>query len=206
MKQAANLTYGEENCLAELIWEKGRKNDARYFSVGHDYILCYAKSKTELDKGKTVWREEKPGAREILVEYRRLKEMHGSKIAEIQKGISEFYANLTVGHPSLKFTRTKHVDRNGLWRDHSPACPRPNGPRFPFKNPKTGKNCKIPPTGWRFATPEKFQLYVDNGFIEFRDHDDEPPILKRYLNFVPTDFDPDSKQNRTIEGDDDEEE
>jgi adenine-specific DNA-methyltransferase len=173
MKQAANLAFGEENCLAELIWEKGRKNDAKYFSVGHDYILCYAKSKAELDKRKTVWREEKPGAREILVEYRRLKELHGNKVSSIQKGIADFYASLPEGHPSLKFTRTKHVDQNGLWRDHSPACPRPNGPRFPFKNPKTGNNCKVPPTGWRFATPEKFQLYVDNGFIEFRDHDDE---------------------------------
>lgn len=75
-----------------------------------------------------------------------------------------------------------------------------------MKNPKTGLNCKIPPTGWRFATLEKFQLYVDHGFIEFRDHDKEPPILKRYLNYVATDFDPDSKQNRTIEADDDEEE
>jgi adenine-specific DNA-methyltransferase len=205
MKQAANLTYGEENCVAELIWEKGRKNDARYFSVGHDYILCYAKSKAELDKRKIVWREEKPGAREILVEYRRLRELHGKKVTAIQKGILDFYASLEAGHPSLKFTRCKHVDLNGLWRDHSPACPRINGPRYPFKNPITGKNCKVPSTGWRFATPEKFQLYVDNGFIEFRDHDDEPPILKRYLNFVPTDFDPDSKQNRTIEAEDGEE-
>ncbi len=206
LKQIQGRVFGEDNSIAELVWEKGRKNDAKYFSVGHDYLICSAKSKVELDRRKTVWREEKPGAREILVEYRRLKALHGNQISAIQTGIREFYAALPAGHPSLKFTRTKNVDANGLWRDHSPACPRPNGPRFKFRNPRTRNNCKVPPSGWRFATPEKFQLYVDNGFIEFRDHDDDPPILKRYLNYVPTDFDPDSKQNRTVFDEDDEEE
>jgi adenine-specific DNA-methyltransferase len=103
--------------LAELVWEKGRKNDAKFFSVGHDYILCYARSKQELDRTKTVWREEKPGAREILVEYRRLRQIHGDALDEIQAGIRDFYANLPAGHASLKYRRYNRVDRNGIWRD-----------------------------------------------------------------------------------------
>jgi adenine-specific DNA-methyltransferase len=202
MKQAANLTFGEENCLAELIWEKGRKNDARYFSVGHDYILCYAKSKAALDKRKMVWREEKPGAREILVEYRRLKESFGERTAKIQEGIRQFYSELPKGHPSLKYRRYSRVDPNGIWRDDNISWPGGNGADYVIKNPKTNQKCEPPPGGWRFATEGKFWLYHKHGFIEFRG--EETPQLKRYLNYVPTDFDPDSNQYKPDEDDDEE--
>jgi adenine-specific DNA-methyltransferase len=202
MKQAANLAFGEENCLAELIWEKGRKNDAKYFSVGHDYILCYAKSKAELEKRKTVWREEKPGAREILVEYRRLKERHGDRFERIQEGIRQFYSKLPKDHPSLKYRRYSRVDFNGVWRDDNMSWPGGNGPDYVIKNPDSKKKCEPPPGGWRFATEEKFWLYHKHGFIEFRG--EETPQLKRYLNFVSTDFDPDSNQQKPGEDDDEE--
>jgi adenine-specific DNA-methyltransferase len=208
MKQAANLTYGEENCLAELIWEKGRKNDAKYFSVGHDYILCYAKSKAALDKRKTVWREEKPGAREILVEYRRLKEIFGKNIKAIQEGIREFYSKLPKDHPSLKYKRYSRVDPNGIWRDKDIYWPGGKGPRYEVSHPKTKKHCDVPERGWAFSKEEKFWLYFDNGFIEFREGKDaqKPPMLKKYLNFVSTEFDPDADQYRAEDTNDDDEE
>ena len=34
--------FGEENFVASFVWEGGRKNDAKFVSVSHDYILCYA--------------------------------------------------------------------------------------------------------------------------------------------------------------------
>ncbi len=39
--------FGEENFVAELIWEKkySPQNDAKWFSVMHDYILVYAKNR-----------------------------------------------------------------------------------------------------------------------------------------------------------------
>lgn len=199
LKHAANSTFGEENCLAELVWEKGRKNDAKYFSVGHDYILCYAKSKAELDRTKTVWREEKPGAREILVEYRRLIEIHGENHKSIQDGIRNFYSQLPSGHPSLKYRRYNRVDRNGVWRDDNISWPGGKGPFYEIKNPKSKRKCEPPPGGWRFSTSEKFWLYYDHGFIEFRG--EETPQLKRYLNFVSPEFDPDSNQQSPSDGD-----
>jgi adenine-specific DNA-methyltransferase len=63
--------------IAQMVWEKGRKNDAKLLSVGHEYILVYARSLAALKEAKTVWREEKPGAREIWDEYIRLRRAHG---------------------------------------------------------------------------------------------------------------------------------
>ena len=206
LKIVANQVFGEENCLAELVWEKGRKNDAKFFSVGHDYIVAYAKSQAELKRRKTVWREEKPGAREILVEYRKLKAIHGEDVNAIQSGIREFYSKLPKGHPALKYRRYSRVDQNGVWRDDNISWPGGNGPDYDVIHPQTKRPCKVPDGGWRFATPEKFWLYHEHGFIEFREDESEPPMLKRYLNYVATDFDPDADQQRALSTGEDEEE
>ena len=64
-------SFGDENFIAQLVWEKGRKNDAKFFSVGHEYMLCYARSHEMLRALRTVWRKPKPGARESWNEYLR---------------------------------------------------------------------------------------------------------------------------------------
>ena len=63
LKELCNEVFGEENFIAQFVWEKTRKNDAKLFSIGHEYILVYAKSLSHLRELKTVWREPKPGAR-----------------------------------------------------------------------------------------------------------------------------------------------
>jgi len=207
LKIAANGVFGEENCIAELVWEKGRKNDAKYFSVRHDYIVAYAKSLSELARKRTVWREEKPGAREILVEYRRLQRIHGADTAAIQSGLRDFYSNLPKGHLALKYRRYSRVDDNGVWRDKDISWPGGDGPRYAIKNPATGKACDVPDRGWAFSNAQKFWLYHQNGFIEFRSGDEaqKPPMLKKYLNYVSTDFDPDSTDfTRPEDSEDDE--
>ena len=61
--EAANLkllmdeVFGPENLIAQMVWEKGRKNDAKLVSVGHEYLLVYARSMARLKDCETVWRE-----------------------------------------------------------------------------------------------------------------------------------------------------
>ncbi|MEJ9380931.1 site-specific DNA-methyltransferase, partial [Gallibacterium anatis] len=46
LKLLCDEVFGEENFVADLIWEKkfSPQNDAKWFSTNHDYIVCYAKS------------------------------------------------------------------------------------------------------------------------------------------------------------------
>ena len=46
LKTVCNEVFGEGNFIAQLIWERAYspKNDARFISNSHDYILMYAKS------------------------------------------------------------------------------------------------------------------------------------------------------------------
>ena len=46
MKMLCDDIFGEQNFVATCVWQKihSIKNDAKYFSVNHDYVLVYAKS------------------------------------------------------------------------------------------------------------------------------------------------------------------
>jgi adenine-specific DNA-methyltransferase len=44
LKKICNEVFGESNFVASLVYDKNRKNDAKYFSVGHEYMLVYFKS------------------------------------------------------------------------------------------------------------------------------------------------------------------
>jgi len=48
LKKTCNEIFGEDNFVATIIWKRkrGRDNSAKWFSKSHEYLLCYAKSKT----------------------------------------------------------------------------------------------------------------------------------------------------------------
>jgi len=54
LRKLCDEIFGEENFVAELIWERAfsPKNDARYVSSSHDYILMYAKSISDFKIGR----------------------------------------------------------------------------------------------------------------------------------------------------------
>jgi adenine-specific DNA-methyltransferase len=173
--------FGEENFIAQLFWEKGRKNDAKLFSIGHDYILVYAKSKAFLTENGVRWREAKPGAAEIQQEYLRLRELYGAEHLLVEGALKEFYATLPKSHPSKKLTRYSHVDARGVWRDDNLSWPGGGGPAFDLIHPVTGLPCKVPEGGWRYAKLEKLLERIELGYVEFRADHTEPPIRKTYL-------------------------
>src|SRR5688572_7683403 len=102
LRHLCNEIFGEENFVALLVWEKGRKNDAKLVSVGHEYIVLYVKNRSHLVEQGTIWREAKPGAAEIQAEYQRLRTEFGSNNTAIETGIKRFYEGLPRNHPSKK--------------------------------------------------------------------------------------------------------
>lgn len=173
--------FGGSNFIAQLVWEKGRKNDAKYFSVGHEYILVYARSLRYLKSNNVIWRKEKEGASEIYDEYIRLKDKYRENYSEIENKLKEFYKSLEKSHPSKKHSRYNKVDRNGVWRDDNMSWPGGGGPRYEVIHPVTGKPCAIPEGGWRYATKEKMDQMIAEGKVIFREDHTKPPIRKTYL-------------------------
>lgn len=181
LRKVCNEVFGEENFIACLIWEKGRKNDAKLVSVGTEYIVVFSKSKAFLTEIGTLWREAKPGALEIQEEYQRLRKVFAKDNEAIEKGIRKFFKTLPKTHPSKKLSRYCHVDDNGIWRDDNMSWPGGGGPTYDVPHPLTGKPCAVPEGGWRYSTPEKMQEMISRGKVVFRDDHTEPPIRKTYL-------------------------
>ncbi|MCS4091364.1 site-specific DNA-methyltransferase [Rhizobium sp. BK176] len=186
-KEISNLrilcdeVFGQENFVANIVWEKGRKNDAKLISSGHDYMVVYAKNKASLTESGVKWREAKPGAAEIQMEYLRLKNLHGSDTASIQSSLRDFYKSLPKDHPSKKLSRYGNVDERGVWRDDNMSWPGGGGPTYDVIHPTTGKPCKVPEGGWRYSTLDKMREMVEAGRVMFRPDESEPPIRKTYL-------------------------
>ncbi len=173
--------FGYSNLIATLVWEKGRKNDARLFSVGHEYMLIFAKS-LELLRGQgVVWRETKPGAEELWAEYSMLSARHGEDHVAIEKALRAWHKDLPEKHAAKKLGRWLHVDSWGPWRDRDISWIGGGGPRYDVPHPVTGKPCKVPDRGWGFATSDAFQRQIELDLIVFRKDHTEPPMLKRHL-------------------------
>lgn len=48
LKKICDEVFGEDNLLANLIWDLGTGTTAGHFTRGHEYILCYARNKSIL--------------------------------------------------------------------------------------------------------------------------------------------------------------
>lgn len=60
LKKVGNEIFGEQNFVGTVIWERAfaPKNDAKYFSDSHDYIVVYAKLLNAFHIGKLARTEE----------------------------------------------------------------------------------------------------------------------------------------------------
>ncbi|MEM1086971.1 MAG: site-specific DNA-methyltransferase [Pseudomonadota bacterium] len=181
LRMLFNDIFGNSNFIAQLVWDKTRKNDAKLISVGHEYAIVFAKNLRHLRDIGTVWREPKQGAAEILLQFRRWKK-HGLSNEEIQRELRAWYKQLDEDHPSKKLSRHKWVDDRGIWRDRDISWPGGDGPRYDVIHPVTGEPCAVPTRGWGFATREAFQELIDQGRIFFREDHTKPPMLKSYLS------------------------
>lgn len=199
LRRLMDEIFGEQNFIAQLVWEKGRKNDAKFFSVGHEDVLVYAKSKATLRERKTEWREEKPGAREVWDEYVRLRGVHGDDDATVEKDLTAWFKGIPKSNPAKKLARTRHVDSNGPWRDDNISWPGGGGPRYDVLHPVTGLPCAVPEAGWRYGE-EEMKRRIGLGLIVFRDDHTQPPFRKSHLRPVEGEVD----DVEEVDSDDDE--
>lgn len=190
LKLLADEIFGEKNFLAELIWDKTRKNNVRFFSVGHEQVLVFAKNKERLEKSDALWREEKPGLKELLDRYFELKAIHGEYHQAVEADLRAWHKSLPSDHPSKGFGRCLNVDKRGPWRDGDISAPGGNGGRYEVLHDVTGVPCAVPPRGWCWSQAT-MQEKIDAGFVKFRPDHTEPPIRKKHLLVTTDDGDAD---------------
>ncbi|KOF17002.1 DNA methyltransferase [Ensifer adhaerens] len=186
--EAANLKkilddiFGESNELAVLCWDKNRKNDARFFSVGHEYMFVYAKSRSLLSERQVKLREPRDGIDEALQLFNSLKKRHGENWDGIQSDWRAFYRNIPASDPRKKIGRFAKVGPKGPYRDDGDlSWPGGGGPKYEVLHPVTGKPSKVPAGGWCYSKPERFWEEFDAGRVVFGPDEKTLPRQCRYL-------------------------
>ena len=180
LKAICDEIFGASNFIAELIWSAGRKNDSKYISVSHEYILCYFKSAQYIKDHKILWREKKQGLADIYVEYDRLKKIYGSDYTSIEKGLKGWYKALPDGHPAKDHSHYCRVDENGIFFADNISWPGGGGPKYQVLHPLTHKPVKIPSRGW-LTNESTMKQWIAQGRVEFGKDENAVPTLKSYL-------------------------
>lgn len=180
LKAICDEVFGASNFIAELIWSAGRKNDSKYISVSHEYILCYFKDALWVKEHKILWREKKQGLSDIYAEYEHLKKIYGEDCTSIEKELKGWYKSLPDGHPAKDHSHYCRVDKNGIFFADNISWPGGGGPKYQVLHPVTQKPVKIPSRGW-LTNEATMKEWIAQGRVEFGKDENGVPTLKSYL-------------------------
>jgi adenine-specific DNA-methyltransferase len=182
LRALLNESFGEENFIAVLVFDRNRKNDAKLFSVGHEYMIVFARNKALLTELNVRLRAPKEGVEEIRQEFERLRKVHNDNWELVGEGLREYYATFEEDDPRAPLARYTKVDEKGPYRtDGDPSWPGGGGPRYAVPHPVTGKPCKIPSRGWVWPTYERMKEEIEKGNVVFGPDETTIPGVRRNL-------------------------
>ncbi|PWI12250.1 site-specific DNA-methyltransferase [Streptomyces sp. NWU339] len=184
LKLLMDRIFGAENFIASIVWQGGRKNDSRYISVGHDYMLIYAKNEGVLRQRDIRWREKKPGVDEILVRAAEIWSSNADKqkanevYRKYLKGMEKMGARAGV----LRFASLDEATGRPYNADRDLSSPnlRASG-IYDIYHPVTGKAVTRPQRGWAM-TEESARQMIAEGRIAFGEDETKIPRGKIFLD------------------------
>lgn len=181
LKTVCDEIFGASNFVAELIWSAGRKNDSKYISVSHEYVLCYFKDAQYIKDNKIIWREKKQGLDSIYSEYELLKRTYGTDFEAMEKELKKWFKTLPDGDPAKDHAHYNKVDKNGIFFASDISWPGGGGPKYTILHPETGKPVKIPSRGW-ITNENTLKQWISEGKVNFGKDESSVPTLKSYLS------------------------
>lgn len=171
--------FGRDGRIGSLVWKGSTDNNPTRIAVEHEYILCYAKSKSELDEH---WSSATNETKEIML---RKFEVICVQTTSIDERRSLFESFAMENREELgDLYRYRRVDAKGLYvARRNMENPGKHGYKYDVQHPVTLKPCAKPFWGWRFpeATMQKF---LEEDRLIFGEDETKIPELKVYLTEV----------------------
>ncbi|RPF21502.1 site-specific DNA-methyltransferase [Myceligenerans xiligouense] len=171
-----DAVFGPENFVGNFTWNGGRKNDARQISVGHDYVVAYARDHAYLREQDARWRERKSGLDEIYAKVSELRGVHGQDFAAIHTALLTWYRELPDEHPSKAHEHFNYVDDRGVYFPDNLRSPNPRPNLvYDFNGYRPHQN------GWAYSRERMEQLDAA-GRIYYPENTDQRLKIKSYLH------------------------
>ena len=172
LKNICDEILGEDNFIAQIVIDGTPKNDPYIVSTAHEYCLVYAKN-FEIAK-LSNYGVFNPAYGDLLKFYKQNGEDYNKTVCDIKKYFID--NNLT----SDNISNYKFADEYGIYRIGPIDDPQSSGPKDQRINPKTGRYCATPTSGWR-CTISKWNEWISEHLIEFPDDDTKLPSKKTYI-------------------------
>lgn len=181
LRKLCDDVFGVENFVGQMVWTGGRKNDSKFISTSHEYIISYSKS-LEVQKQKVgQWRIKKKGLKEIYSTYENLFKKHKADFKQIEIELKEWFKGLPNSNPSKAHKHYSCIDENGIYFPDNISWPGGGGPRYEVLHPITNKPVIVPSRGWLYSSPDKMNDMILLKKVHFGENENFVPCLKSYL-------------------------
>ena len=169
--------FGEANFAGEIIWKNSSKNDQRYISIQHEYLLIYVKDKNQ---NTGDWKQRKSGLEEIYNEFNHLHSQYGEDWQTIHEKIREWYRQFPPSDPVSSNSHYSWMDEHGVYFPDNISGPNAGQYVYDVIHPITGKVVKMPTTGWRYPKSE-MNRRISQNLVHFGKDETTVPNNKTYL-------------------------
>lgn len=177
LRTVMNEVFGESNYCGEIVWKNTSKNDQKYISFQHEYILVYTKSK-EANKGN--WIEKKSGLEEIYKAFDKFHEQYGDDWNQIHKEALNWYKEFPQSSPVFSSKHYNWMDKRGVYFASDISGPNDGQYVYDVIHPVTQQPCKQPSRGW-FCPESKMLDLIKQDRIHFGEDHTKVPNNKTYL-------------------------
>lgn len=178
LKVMCDEVFGRTNFVGEIIWETASDNNATQISNQHEYVLCYAKERSNLKK----WKVKSKKVNYIIKRYEEIKkELGKNDPLAIQKAL-RMWINSMKKSKEIDLSGVSHysyVDSIGVFYPGNSANTRLGGYDMDIHHPLTGKVCKKPINGYRWPAKTFWAAEERNDVLWPIDEKGIPKIKKR---------------------------
>lgn len=173
LKLLCDEIFGGENFIAQVVVaSNSAKNNAKFISVTHEYLFCYAKDKETLPTNWAVLKNNinqfNKIAKKLLNSSLTPEEIHGELLA------------LTKYPKFYEFDHYTYVDKRGPFRASDLTAPGSTA-KYDIIHPKTKKACKTGTRGWGYSE-KAIEDLIEKDYIYFGEDETVMPQLKNYLS------------------------
>lgn len=173
LKLLCDEIFGGVNFIAQVVVaSNSAKNNAKFISVTHEYLFCYAKDKETLPTNWAVLKNNinqfNKIAKKLLNSSLTPEEIHGELLA------------LTKYPKFYEFDHYTYVDKRGPFRASDLTAPGSTA-KYDIIHPKTKKACKTGTRGWGYSEKAIDDL-IEKDYIYFGEDETVMPQLKNYLS------------------------
>ena len=172
LRKICDEIFSKSNFICQfVVASNSSKNNAKYVSITHEYLVCYAKSKDDVPPNWSV----KRNATEEYVKR---------ATSLVERGLSpqtihEELLQLTKYPRFYEFDHFTYADKNGIYQTSDLTAPNSKN-CFDIIHPISQKPCCRGTRGWAY-TEENIKQLITQGKIEFGLNENTIPRLKNYL-------------------------